>query len=243
MHADSGLGPAPTDRGPAMHHDPADTPWDDLPGDMAPKTVKMSEALAEFDKWNSAKIRSFINEAVRAGLLPKDADYFQAKALWQDLVQEAVDKTAAGKPMSPWDVMSFIGGDADLAGAEEEGPFTGTLKHKSVRTDLTDPESARALIHDVLSGTLGRRATQEELDDFVTTIASYERANPEVTITKSRYKDGREVSSRSTTSGGGNPAQVVREAVEETPEYASYQAAGIYFPLLEQLTGGVEVGL
>jgi hypothetical protein len=96
---------------------------------LTPYTVKASEALGEFDKWNAAKIKAFINEAIKAGLLPKDADYFQAKELWGMLVEESIDKTTAGKQMSPWDVMSFIGGDADLAGGEEtdRGPKTVTF--------------------------------------------------------------------------------------------------------------------
>ena len=62
--------------------------------DMRPMTVPASDALGEFDRWDQAKIRRFINEAIRAGLLPRDADYFQAKQLWKALVSESVDRTA-----------------------------------------------------------------------------------------------------------------------------------------------------
>jgi len=63
---------------------------------MTAKMVPFSDAAGEFDRWNQAKIRQFINEAIRAGLLPRDADYLQAKRLWLALVEEARDKTAQG---------------------------------------------------------------------------------------------------------------------------------------------------
>jgi len=153
---------------------------------MTEKLVNQSEAEAEFDKWNQAKVRQFIKAAIQAGLLPRDADYFQAKQLWLALVSESADKTKAGQKMSPWDVLSFIGGDPRLAQQEGE-PKAKTVTTVNSQVSITDPESARALVQDVLSSNLGRRATQEELDDFVTTLRSYEKANPAVQTTTTRY--------------------------------------------------------
>lgn len=204
---------------------------------MTEKLVKQSDAEAEFDKWNQAKVRQFIKAAIQAGLLPRDADYFQAKQLWLALVSESADKTKAGQKMSPWDVLSFIGGDPRLAQREEE-PKAKTVTTVDTQVNLTDPESARAMVHEVLSSTLGRRATQEELDDFVTTLKTYEKANPAVRTTTTRYnKQGSPVRSTATVTGGGDPRAMLEEQAMETPEYASYQAAGIYFPLLMQAIG------
>lgn len=201
------------------------------------RTVPATDALMEFDRWNQAKVQAFIREAVRSGLLPKDADYFQAKTLWQRLVQEAVDKTAAGQKMTPWDVMSFAGGNPDAAKSGKPRTITRTES----RVDLTDPDTARSLVHDVLSDRLGRRANQEEVDDFVSALHSYEKANPTVSTTTSRYgREGRFKGSETVSQGGATSQgaqQVIQDEVEETPEYASYQAAGIYFPLLEQALG------
>jgi len=142
--------------------------------------------------------------------------------------------------MSPWDVLSFIGGDPRLS-PEGEGSKAQTVTVTQKQVNLTDPESARALVHDVISQTLGRRATQEELDDFVTTLRSYEKDNPVTETTTARYnKQGRLVRSSKVTSGGGNPTAMLEEQAMETPEYASYQAAGIYFPLLLQALGAAE---
>lgn len=43
------------------------------------------------------------------------------------------------------------------------------------------------------------------------------------------------------TKGGASSedlANLARESVQQKPEYASYQAAATYFPVLEQMMGG-----
>lgn len=232
------------------HNDVDPTTSDPLLGrvgveSMTPFNVPASDALGEFDRWSQAKIRNFINEAVRSGLLPRDADYFQAKELWKALVSESVDRTAQGERMSPWDVMSFIGGDSGLAQKEDKPkPHTDVTHDKQIT--LTDPTTARAAVHDMLSQKYGRRATEEELDDFVTSLHTFERSHPATQTTTTRYgvKDGQEVrlGSKTVTHQAGDPTDMMEEKAMETPEYASYQAAGIYFPLLEQLADSIGGG-
>jgi hypothetical protein len=103
-----------------------------------------------------------------------------------------------------------------------------------------DPSSARALVQDVLSSTLGRRAKEHEIDDFVAMVQQAQEDNPSVTRETTRYNaEGTPVRSRSVSTGGVDAGQLVREKVMETPEYASVQAAGVYFPLLEQALDAV----
>lgn len=78
---------------------------------LSPVTVHASEALDDFEKWPSTKLNNFIDEAVKAGLLKQGDGYFEAKDLWLQLVKTSVDKTHAGVNMSPFDVLSMLGGN------------------------------------------------------------------------------------------------------------------------------------
>lgn len=211
---------------------------------MAPFSVKYSDAMGEFDRWNQAKIRNFIESAVKAGLLPKDADYFQAKQLWQALVNESRDRTAQGDRMSPWDVLSFIGGDSRLKPDGEKKGKPKDVTTVDTNVVLTDPTAARGAVHDMLSGLLGRRATEQELDDYVTTLRSFERNHPDTQTTTTHYNaKGVRTSSNTVTKQGADPTTMMEDKVRGTDEYASYQAAGVYFPLLLQALGATaEVG-
>lgn len=88
----------------------------------------------------------------------------------------------------------------------------------------------------------GRKANPHEVDAFIASLQAHERANPSTstTTTHGTYdKFGRQTDSTSSTvsSGGVDPAQFAEDQADDTPEYASVQAAATYFPMLERAIG------
>lgn len=105
-----------------------------------PVIVPASQALDDFEKWAPTKLNNFIDQAIKAGLLQEGDGYFEAKALWKNLVQASVDKQHAGVNMNPFDVLSMLGGNGKLA--QSKKPVTDTTStNKNV--DLTNPDDAR----------------------------------------------------------------------------------------------------
>ena len=81
---------------------------------------------------------------------------------------------------------------------------------------LTNPDQAMQLINTAMASLLGRRATSEEYDKFLTTLNDAERSNPIVTSVS-----GDTV----TVTGGTSSAQIAEDYVTSRPDYAEFQTA------------------
>lgn len=130
-----------------------------------------------------------------------------------------------------------------IAGAGTEGQetlFTGK-KTRTVRTvNLTDPATARAMVNSQLSNLLGRRATDEDVDEFVGTLNQFERRNPTVQKTTDTYKDGELTDTKNTQSGGVSDSTVndmIEDDAMALPEYGAFQAASTYYDAFTQALG------
>lgn len=213
----------------------------------------LSAAQGEFYKWDDAQRRKWSDHLVRIGYIdPEDAgDYTTLLKAWQEVIGEAANFTGAGKKIDPWKVAELIAGaDNDGGGAGggktragRERGFTGTRTATSSdsRVDLTDPQTAKALVNATLSKFLGRNASDEEIGVFASSLNDAERANPitATTTTTDTFDDGVQTASNSSTqTAGGLSATGKQQLMEDRslsmPEYGAYQAASTYYSILQQ---------
>lgn len=158
--------------------------------------------------------------------------------VWQDVMDHAVRLQAAGKRLTPYQVLELmVGSGYGGHSGGGSGGFTGSRSSTSTSVDLTDPMTAKAIVNDALSRYLGRSANDSEIKALTASINSAERSNPSVTNSTTSYQDGVAVSESSTTSGGVTNAgrqQIVADDAMARPEYGAYQSASTYFNALTQ---------
>lgn len=202
-------------------------------------TRTASDAMLEFNRWGPTEINAFLDEAKKNHLLGEDAGYFEAKNLWRDLVQEAVDSYGAGKKLSPFDIFSMLGADANRVwaaiqakDAESKKPYTET--HTNTTThEVTAAEAERTALAVYQSG-LGRAPRKGELARVRRTLRAFAAANPTTTTSKTFVNPAKRTSNTVTSSTGGyteaDAAMDVLDDVQETDEWGSYQAVATYMP-------------
>lgn len=184
-----------------------------------------------YDKWGD-----FLAEH---GIIEKDEsrDFDTLNKWWVTAANQSSLFYSIGRNFTPWDVIEGFGKDSGGRRGSGGGGGGGPRTVTSTSVDLTDPDTARAIVNSALSDRLGRAANDEEVSTFLNVLNSAERANP--TVTTSHYSgDGSSVSS--TTTGGigatGKQQLAVDEALEN-PEYGAYQAASTYYNALIQALG------
>lgn len=151
-------------------------------------------------------------------------------------------------------------GFAEKQAAKDAPPLTSTDTATSTtsQVDLTNRFDAHALLNSALSQYLGRRATDTELKNFRSLLASQEQANPNVssstrttTSTAVPNADGTASTSSTSssttggqTSGGVNQQQIAKEYAQSLPGYAETQANTTLMSWLEEAirSGGSNVG-
>jgi hypothetical protein len=229
-------------------------------GDDNVKSV--SEAMAMFYE-DDFDYKKLAEEAAKNGLKADTLDDLQN--VWETAVQYSANKYAAGAKKTPWEMIPLMGGAWQGGGGEADRSRTMTqTMHEAGRTttetatqvDISNPEQSRALVQDVLSRALGRRASGDELGEFVGTLNTYQRENPSVSTrtsvttpqdTTQTTTEGPGGQSSSTTTAGGETSssttnrqgataeggqELLLENAMETPDYGAYQASTTYYNAL-----------
>lgn len=201
------------------------------------RVVSLDEAALQFNRMTTEQQKAFAERLVAEGLLPADYTYEDVKNAWIQFVKEAADFYAAGKKVTPWDVIGLYAGAPGKGGfAREEQQYPYTQTQTSVT--LTDAVTARAMLTQMLTSELGRAASEEEVDDFVTALHGAQQANP--TVTTTTFSD--ENTASTTTEGGvdaGAFTQDFARGERFSTEAGSYQAVSTYFPALLEAIGPV----
>jgi hypothetical protein len=185
---------------------------------------------------------------------PDEADYSTLRKWWEDSIDEAADWLSHGRSnIDPYAAAAILAGrdpsDATAyssAGARERAvnqSFRSRAITKSL--NLTDPDSARAIINGALSKYLGRDATDEEITAYTQALNESERKSPVVTTTDtttSYDSQGRPTTTVNASSqkGGVSDAQANQMATDRAqalPDYGAYQAATTYASALFQALG------
>lgn len=222
------------------------------------KQVPLSAMLTQFDGFSAKQKQDLAKRMVRAGLLPeppsgmtidewvKKIPLSQVRATYANLLEDTAERNASGQPtLTPVELLDqqveyYKGNwkDGKVAGSEEDAPFTGVKKDRTIVTDIYNPTEARSLIRNVLKAELGREPTDDEFEDFRASLNAEMEDNPSVQISRQRYKDGEPVGpNRVTTRGGVDPSGYALEWAQSQPDWAEWQAVGTYFPTVMNMLG------
>lgn len=154
-----------------------------------------------------------------------DADLFKA---WSSYATQAAAYNAAGKMVSPWDVLSM-----DQQQKQNAKPVTTT--HTDTSYQISNYQDTHALFMSAAQSLLGRAPTAAETKAFQSTLNAYQRANPTRTTQTSTTDALGNTTSTTSTSGGTTQAgltDLAQQQAEQNPDYGAYQAATTYFNAL-----------
>lgn len=222
-----------------------------------------TEAAQDFYNWSTKKQADFVSSAIVGGMLKTGDGPIEGATLWKKLVKEAANYGASGKKVTPYDLLaSYVqasgGGNAwTSAGVWQintqtgehryAGPGTylgnGKAQQTDTRTDLTDPDTAKAVATKLFQDMMGRDPGQGELGSFGNALTQAEQNNPVVATTTTQYDmdTGQALSSDTSSSGGvsaDGQAYIGEQQIKKTKEYGAYQAATTYENALESLVFG-----
>ena len=231
------------------------------------RSLKMTEeeAMASFYSWDDKKRSDFTAQLVLSGLVPAGSGALEAEDAWQKLVKASSRYGAAGKQVTPFDLLT--GYVKSAGGAQKEswrnvgafevntvtgekryaGPGTyignGRAIQTDIRTDLTDPDTAKGIATKLFQDLMGRDPQAGELSAFAAALNAAEASNPVVQSTTTTYDMGTgQALSQESASAGGVTAQgqayIGEQQIKKKKEYGVNQAATTYMGVMESLMGG-----
>lgn len=224
--------------------------------------MSTSEAENQFYHWDDQQVSKFRNALEVAGINVSKMDRQHLASRWAGLVRTSEKYTAAGKHISPWDVLngniraakkggySGVGGGAGGGGSGGSGGSLAGLPKEITKTssaiNYTDPNTARSIVNQTMQQMLGRNPTNAEIKKFTDALHSYEKSNPQVSKQQIDTATGMVVADKSVnkqiTQAGA--AQMAQDETMKKKEYGSYQAATTYFNALRSMvnSGGPSGG-
>lgn len=156
--------------------------------------------------------------------------YDDVAKVWEQVVkQAAATYSTTGKKVTPWALLQLRG--KSMVNGKPAAKTTTSSNIESM-----DPAQAKVMLKNSLAQMLGRDPRQSEIEDFISKAQTIAKQNPNVTTTTTQYDFAGDPVSQSSTSKGGSDvvsakAQLEAEhAAESAPDYAQYQAAGVYAP-------------
>lgn len=188
----------------------------------------------ELMSWLSdeTKVAQIKAAAEKAGFTIQSYD--DVSKLWTSVVSQAASSySLTNKKVTPWALLTLRG--KYLVNGKPKDRVT-----TSTNIDEMDPATARLMFEKTAQDQLGRAPTKAEVDDFIAKAQTIALKNPAVTTTTQKIGlDGNVTDQTSKTVGGGqavsDQAQVAAlDKARQSEDYASYQAAGNYFPMLFQ---------
>lgn len=207
-----------------------------------PKVVTQSEAQMQWYQWSQAQRLAWTKRAYALGYsgVTSPTDVAGGLQLWSAAINESVKYFGVGKQVSPWDVLDLnAGSNSDTLKKRGMVNKDGSITTTNSQINLSDKASVEALATQVLQQALGRDPTQSEVNTYYNTIRGQEQSHPTVTKTTTNQATG---SSSSTTSGGfsqGDAAEMLKQQLQNDPEYAKYQGGTTYFQAAMQALGAI----
>lgn len=225
--------------------------------------ASQDEAYKDYFHWSLKKQGDFIAQGILSGMLSLGDGPMEGSKLWKKLTAEAALYGAAGKKVSPFDIMaSYVkaSGGANAwrsQGVWEINTVTGERRYQGpgkylgdgkaiqtdTRVDLTDPDTAKAVATKLFQDMMGRDPGAGELSGFAGALHSAEESAPVVSNTTTQYDmDTGQALTTSTESSGGISAEgkqyLGEQQIKGKKEYGAFQAATTYQNALESLVFG-----
>lgn len=197
----------------------------------SPYYLGLQEAYNQFNLLNGKQLRDFLAAGQVAGQLQDDAGFIEGQKFWKKLVDASAGLTAAGRNISPMDVLAMYLGKGPLGAkgggvgggsvwqvqyrggrkflvnsqtgqVKYQGPRFETTYQKSI--DLTDPVTAKAIATSVFQQLMHRDPGKGEMGSFADALHSAEQNSPVVTNTTTEYdmNTGEAIGQTSKSSGG-----------------------------------------
>ena len=211
-------------------------------------TVTQTQALLDIYKWSPAKVQKEIAKLRSYGFDVQGNDLQALEPWWKQMVVASEQFLKVHKNVSPFDAPALMGskaaGDALAQTAAQKAASSGAYSKDSTSSevDSINPGDAQTILNKSLSEHLGRAATPEEIQDFLSRANALAKADPTVTtkttdysaadpVTGMRTQNDRNVSK---TGGYGSAGDLAAEANKSanTPEAGAYEAAAFYAPML-----------
>lgn len=209
------------------------------------KTRTVAQAMNLPYTWEDEEVADAMDKMRDAGL---DVQGFEdVLDVWGSLVDRAAmtySMSEGKRKVTPWDVLDMQKAEAKAAGIQILDPNrTESVVQRSVH-DITEGQ-AWSTLQQTLSGMLGRDPSDQELRDYTYRMNQLAAANPSITNTIVKYKDGKAVSQTSDTETGftsDDMAQSAYERAQDNPEYAEYQSSTTYFNAAMGALGAIGTG-
>lgn len=221
------------------------------PGDGNTILRDADDVFRDALRMTDPEIDQVAKRMISVGLLDDAFTRTDFEKAWGTLVGLSAEWHAANPTslLTPEDMLDLYygtGGAAAIGSAATPGtPLQSVRSVTSTRTQLATNDDARALLANIMTRELGRRPTEQEIDDFQASLNQAQTANPYSTTTTTNYgADGRETGSNSVTSGGVDASGYANRYADETidrdldSEYGQYQAAAQFMPALMQALSG-----
>jgi hypothetical protein len=203
------------------------------------KEVGLQDAIADWYKWSDQERSSFGQRLYKLGLVKDPNDYGSVFGAWQSAVQEASNfYMAAGKKVTPWQVLDIVAGGAN------GGPHPTTQTNTSKSFNIPTVEDAHAATKQIFQALMGRDPDENELDRYASMMTSYAQKHPTVTKQTQTTDIHGNTTSSSTSSGGYTQAgsRPAEQPGPARPGVRRYQAATTYFNALQGALGGLSGG-
>lgn len=191
--------------------------------------------------WSAKERKKWEETLLDAGLIkPGEYNFADLVQLWQGAVEGASQLyTVGGKKVTPQQyVKNFLGVDG-IGGSGGGGSSTQTNTQKQVAH--FDDLDAQGAAMDTYSSLLGRAADDKETAALKAALNAYSKAHPSITTQTTKTDADGNTTTTSKSRGGitaEGAGELAMDSVKAKPEYASYQAAATYYPLLEQAISG-----
>jgi hypothetical protein len=200
-------------------------------GSDTPHIVSADEAKLMFFKDDALRLK-WQQQLYDMGLTKSADDYESALSAWNKAVDLATSYQAAGRNVSPWDVLDLVGHGA---GAINTEPKTTTSTSKS--TNLPSKTDIEHAVRSMFQEQVGRDPSASELARYRGIALAEAKRNPSITTTTTTTDSSGNSTSSSQSSGGVNLDEVLGQNVSDDPEHGAYQAATYYFNAMTQALG------
>lgn len=200
------------------------------------KTATLSQVAGQYYNWDQKTRDKFLSQLNLAGYDTNQMKDSQIASMWAGYAQQAAAYYAAGKSLTPWDILS-----KDMQQREAYMNTPRTVTQSSTSYDMSTREDAHAIFLQAAQSLLGRDPTKSEIGAFQKALNAYEKKNPTVTTQTTNYMGDTVTGQTSTTKGGvkeGARQLMAVEDVKADPEFGAYQAATTYFDAMMQMIGG-----
>jgi hypothetical protein len=200
------------------------------------------EALNEPLNWSPKKLAKEIARAKKFGYEFKDGGTLDSYLdVWKTMVGWSQRYASAGKKVTPFDALEMMRNGVTTDPAAQPGPGQpggGPITQVNRSIDEIDRGQAASIIETALTSFLGRAATDEEKDDFLSRANGIARRHPTINTQVREVDETGALQTTDSHTTGGVSEQMLQQTAEDQakakPEYGTYQAAARILPMIFQ---------